>query len=250
MSFELHHGDCLKLLKDIRDKSIDFILTDPPYGTISCKWDSVLPTKLMWKQLIRISKPKAAIALFGSEPFSSRLRMSFIKGYKYDLIWQKNMVGNVMLAKHGPMRTHENISIFSAYSSITKYYPQMIPRDRPMKASLGAHRSHAIHTKQRRPPKVKVYTHKYPGSVLTYKRPVANKEGEDKSQHPTQKPVKLLEWLIKTYSKSGETVLDFTMGAGSTGVAAMNLDRKFVGIELEKKYFDIARMRIEMAAGK
>jgi DNA modification methylase len=229
-------GDCLEVMKQIESGSVDAIITDPPYGTTACKWDSVIDFELMWEQLNRIIKPNGAIVLFGSEPFSSALRMSNIKNYKYDIIWHKKRPSNPMLAKKQVLKIHENISIF--YKKFGTYNPQGLtetdgkPRGgvNPSKTKLGFGKSIKKPYKQ---------THtNYPKSIQTF--------GTDNSKnvHPTQKPILLMEYLIKTYTNENETVLDFTMGSGSTGVACKNLNRNFIGIEQDENYFEIAKKRI------
>ena len=232
---DLKHGDCLELMKDIPDGSVDLVLTDPPYGTTACKWDSVIPFEPMWEQLKRIIKLNGAICLFGSEPFSSSLRMSNIKNFKYDWIWNKKLAGNGILAKKQPLKIHEIVSVF--HSGI--YMPQMTKGRYRKKMGLKESEitggnSYANQTEN------DLY---YPKSILEYG--IGNMR---KSRlHPTQKPIDLLEYLIRTYTNEGETVLDFTMGSGSTGVACVNTNRRFIGIELDDKYFEIAKQRINAA---
>ena len=229
---ELWRGDCLELMKDISSGSVDCILADVPYGTTACKWDSVIP---MWEQLNRIIKPNGAICLFGSEPFSSALRMSNIKNFKYDWIWNKKLAGNGILAKKQPLKIHEIVSVFN--SGI--YIPQMTKGRYRKKMGLKESEitggnSFAKQTEN------DLY---YPKIILEYG--IGNmRKGR---LHPTQKPVDLLEYLIKTYTNAGETVLDFTMGSGSTGVACINTNRRFIGIELDEGYFNIAKQRIDEA---
>ena len=236
----LGHGDCLELMKTIPSGSVDMVLTDPPYGTTACKWDSVIPFEPMWAELKRIIKPNGAIVLFGSEPFSSALRMSNIKQYKYDWVWEKSHATGHLNAKKQPMRNNEVISVF--YGKQCFYNPQLIEKnyvDKRIKSgncetqTLGAYRqvSRSI-----------PFNMGYPKSILKFNSPF---KGGEAGLHPTQKPVALLEYLIKTYTKENETVLDFTMGSGSTGVAAKNLNRKFIGIELDQNYFEIAKKRIQ-----
>ena len=241
----LMQGDCLELMKTIPSGSVDMVLTDPPYGTTSCKWDTVIPFNLMWDQLKRIIKPNGAIVLFGGEPFSSALRMSNIKQYKYDWIWEKSKVGNIFNCKNAPQKNFENIIVFSegtiANGSIRKmpYFPQdLIKVD--IKRSNTA-RSSIKGTINERPSRLNSSSYKqsftnYPRQILRFN----NQQGF----HPTQKPVALLEYLIKTYTQEGETVLDFCMGSGSTGVACKNTNRSFIGIELDETYFEIASERI------
>ena len=246
--YSLLFGDCLELMKLIPDGSVDLILTDPPYGTTACKWDSVIPFEPMWAELKRIIKPDGAIVLFGSEPFSSMLRCSNLEMFKYDLVWEKSKGSNFVHSKYQPLKTHENIIVFSkggaAQGSKTpmKYYPQMtigVPYDKGFGHNKlntlngGLSKSSSIHLKNET-------GNRFPRSVHYYK--TAESEG---SYHPTQKPVALLEYLIKTYTNEGETILDFTAGSGSTIVAALNTNRKAIGIEMDEKYFNIAKERIE-----
>tara|TARA_Y100001963_G_C6585646_1_gene355540 strand:+ start:1 stop:726 length:726 start_codon:yes stop_codon:yes gene_type:complete len=238
-------------MKTIQEKSIDAIITDPPYGTTACKWDSVIPFEPMWKELNRIIKPNGAIVLFGSEPFSSALRISNIKNYKYDWIWYKNTSGGFALAKKRPMKYHEIISVF--YNKQPTYNPQfqnyakstnkrfkngeMVNRKKEtinptnkIQGGLGLEGVQGIDKKRG----------KYPESVQRF-----NSYSNNKRFHSTQKPIPLMEYLIKTYTNERETVLDFTMGSGSTGVACCNTNRDFIGIELDKEYFKIAQDRIK-----
>lgn len=234
------HGDCLELMKTIPDKSVDLVLTDVPYGTTACKWDTVIPFEPMWKELKRIRKDKAAICLFGSEPFSSHLRMSNIKEFKYDWIWDKVTARGHLVAKKRPMQQVEIVSVFGG----STYYPQMI--DRPFdkiekrKTTEYAKTSIMGENQKSNAPKNVVYDKWYPKNILTF----SNATSSITKYHPTQKPVELLEYLIKTYTLEGETVLDFTMGSGSTGVAAKNLNRNFIGIEKDDKYFEVAQRRL------
>jgi len=234
---DLRNGNCLEVMKFIPDKSIDAIITDPPYGTTACKWDSVIDFELMWEQLNRIIKTNGAIVLFGSEPFSSALRMSNIKNYKYDWVWEKSKATNFLNAKKQPLRAKENISVF--YKKQPVYNPQM---------SKGKAYNKGIRKKQSKDDVYGNYNQsegrsegaRYPRDVMYFK----TAESEGKTFHKTQKPVALMEYLIKTYTNENETVLDFTMGSGSTGVAAKNLNRSFIGIEQDEKYFNIATERI------
>ena len=241
---KLLHGDCLELMQTIEDGSIDAIITDPPYGTTACKWDSVIPFEPMWEQLNRIIKPNGAIVLFGSEPFSSALRMSNIKNFKYDWIWQKSMPSGMATSSYMPMKYHEIISIF-IFKGKPCFNKQLMDRSENGKVRAktplhGFYKSNHIKLKnqglkQYNPLKVN------PKSVLNFSS-VNNSNGK---LHPTQKPLPLLEYLIRTYTNENDTVLDFTMGSGSTGVACKNLNRGFIGIELDKKYFQIAEKRIK-----
>lgn len=238
MKIDLLHGDCLELMKSIPDGSVDLCLTDPPYGTTACKWDTVIPFEPMWEQLKRIVKPNGAICLFGSEPFSSALRMSNIKEFKYDWYWLKNNVTGFMQAKTKPLNSIEVVSVFGRFKTAAQYFNgtyrpqglvsvgQITYENNRKEDHITGNRSSAICQSNSG----------YPKNRLEFK----NEQGF----HPTQKPVALLEYLIKTYTIEGETVLDFTMGSGSTGVAAKNLNRNFIGIEKDAKYFEIAKQRI------
>ena len=243
---DLKHGDCLELMKDIPDGSVDLVLTDPPYGTTACKWDSVIPFEPMWEQLNRIIKPNGAICLFGSEPFSSALRMSNIKNFKYDWVWQKPRGTGHLNSKKQPLRDVENISVF--YKKQCMYNPQY-GYGKPYSALKGGKK-----TKISESGKTTYGTfmngaeYRNDNSGFRYPKQVI-KFGvvERGTVHPTQKPVALLEYLIKTYTNEDETVLDNCMGSGSTGVACVNTNRRFIGIELDDKYFEIAKQRIDAA---
>lgn len=228
-------------MKTLEPGSIDLVLTDPPYGTTACKWDSVIPFEPMWAELKRIRKCPAPILLFGSEPFSSALRMSNIKEFKYDWIWQKTAPSNFAIAKYQPLKFHEIISVFGSHN----YYPIKEPRaEGGAKRLKNPYKSDTVsgdyigNLKTTR--EMKIYDElRFPSSIQKF-----NNRDKDRGHHPTQKPVPLLEYLIKTYTLEGDTVLDFTMGSGSTGVACKNLNRKFIGIEKDEKYFEIASKRI------
>jgi len=235
--FSLLFGDCLVEMDKIPDGSIDAVITDPPYGTTACKWDSVIPFEPMWAQLKRVIKPNGAIVLFGSEPFSSALRMSNIKMYKYDWVWDKRYPANYPQAKKQPMKRHENISVFGVNNPV--YCPQMIKRDKPIKKGKNGGAEVFRKGLEREDYRGKVYTHQYPTAIQLFP---TRKEG--KKVHPTQKPVALMEYLIKTYTNEGETVLDFTMGSGTTGVACRNTGRNFIGIENDLESFVPAAERI------
>lgn len=234
---DLRQGDCLRVMKSLPDGSVDLILTDPPYGTTACKWDSVIDFDLMWAELKRVIKPNGAIALFGSEPFSSALRMSNAKKYRYDWVWNKVKGGNFAVLKYQPYKTHENVMVFSINTH--NYYPIKTPQIKRTGKIYSNSDSAPIKYKDGLE---RVYNDKHPKSIIEFSN--ANQKGK---QHPTQKPVALMEYLIKTYTQESETVLDFTIGSGSTGVAAINTNRKFIGIELDKDYFAIAEQRINDA---
>jgi site-specific DNA-methyltransferase (adenine-specific) len=237
----LLQGDCLQLMKEIPSGSVDAIITDPPYGTTACKWDSVIDFKLMWDQLNRIIKPNGAIVLFGSEPFSSALRMSNIKNYKYDWIWRKTIAGNPMLAKKQPLRVSENISVF--YKSQCLYNRQMTEtkgkvRDRRKEIHFGSESKNTIISISK-----SGHSNDYNPSLRSPKNVID--VNSIRGKHPTQKPVALMEYLVKTYTNEGEIVLDFTMGSGTTMVACQNTNRNGIGIEQDEKYFNIASNRVE-----
>ena len=235
-TMQLINGDCLEKMKDIQDGSIDFILCDLPYGTTACKWDSVIPTDLLWAEYERILKPDGVIALFGTEPFSSVLRTSNLKMYKYDVIWEKHQATNPFFAKKGIMKIHENISIF--YKKCGTYNPQKTYGHKTYSAFKSDVKSVGeIYGSSKSVHYGNEDGSRYPTSILRF-------SGE-KGFHPTQKPVKLLEYLIKTFSNEGETVLDNAMGSGSTGVACIHTGRNFIGIEKDEKYFNVAKSRIE-----
>lgn len=234
------HGDCLEVMKDIPDKSIDAIITDPPYGTTACKWDSVIPFDPMWKQLNRIIKPNGAIVLFGSEPFSSALRMSNIKNYKYDLYWKKEKPTNFFQLKRRFGKVTENIMVF--YHKQPTYNPQKYKVDYRVKNSPKGKHNSEITGKNKEVLPYKDDGTRYPIDILEFRRVILGKQ-----IHPTQKPVALIEYLIRTYTNKNETVLDFTAGSFTTAIACLNTNRNFIGIEKEKKYVDIANNRIKEA---
>ena len=243
----LINGDCLIEMQKLKNQSVDLILTDLPYGTTACKWDNIIPYEPMWKELKRIRKEKTPIALFGNEPFSSHLRISNINEYKYDWKYKKLIASNFASAKYQPMKHIEDVMIFG--KGVLNYYPIKQERAESGKSRIEA--GYKYNSKKggdfigniNRTVTDQDYDKnlKFPEDIQTFN----NRAKGDRGYHPTQKPIKLLEYLIKTYTKENETVLDFTMGSGSTGVACKNTNRDFVGIELEKEYFDIAKERIE-----
>lgn len=234
----LIHGDCLEEMIKIKDKSIDMILCDLPYGTTACKWDVVIPFDKLWEQYNRIIKNNGAIVLFGSEPFSSNLRISNLKMYRYDWKWDKCTHSNPLIAKKQPLRVYEDIIVF--YKKQCVYNPQMI-QGKPYKKDYGYKEHKSSTTNIVMIDKDNESGLRYPINIL--KQPLSKNNRE--RLHPTQKPVELLEYLIKTYTNEGDLVLDNCMGSGSTGVACINTNRNFIGIELDEKYFDVAKKRIE-----
>lgn len=253
--YTLYNGDCLEIMDKLIESgvNVDAVICDPPYGTTACKWDIIIPFDKMWNRLNKLIKPNGAICLFGSEPFSSKLRMSNIKNYKYDWYWNKNSSGNILCAKYMPLKVIENICIFS--NGTCEYIPQMVERtEKEEKEFISSNRNNYSIQKSDMFTGVKsgafIYTsnskYKYPNNLLNFNAR-ANECNNRIRVHPTQKPVALLEYLVKTYTNENDLVLDFTMGSGSTGVACVNLNRKFIGIELDEKYFNIAKNRIETA---
>ena len=233
---KLIHGDCLEKMKDIPDKSIDMILADLPYGTTACKWDVVIPFEPLWEQYKRIIKDRGAIVLFASQPFTSALVMSNPKMFKYSWYWEKSKPSNFLNAKKQPMRKIEDILVFCKKSTV--YYPQGLVIG---KQNSNSGRENTYGAVKKSWTQDITYTN-YPHNILRYSNVVGSS-----ATHPTQKPVALLEYLIKTYTNEGETVLDNTMGSGSTGVACLNTKRNFIGIEKDDTYFEIAKKRIEEA---
>ena len=236
---DLYNGECLEIMdKLIADGVVvDAIITDPPYGTTACKWDNVIPFDAMWSRLNKLIKPNGAIVLFGSEPFSSALRMSNIKNYRYDWVWDKKLAGNGQLAKHQPLKIHELIHVFSSKGRAT-YIPQKTKGKMRKKMGMSM-KNNEIATSNSIQEEYQNDLY-YPKSIQEFSM-AGHRTGR---LHPTQKPVALMEYLIKTYTNENETVLDFTMGSGTTGVACRNTNRNFIGIELDANYYSIANKRI------
>jgi len=229
----LMQGDCLELMKTIPDGSVDMVLTDPPYGTTQCKWDSVIPFEPMWEQLKRVVKKGGAVVMTASQPFTSALIMSNPSMFKYCWVWEKNRATGVLNAKIQPLRSVEDICVFGA----RLYKPQgLVACGKP---SRNAKTDSPVYGTGQTKSYVQKWTN-YPKQVLKF-------DSVQRTVHPTQKPVALMEYLIKTYTNEGETVLDFTMGSGTTGVACKNLNRDFIGIELDDEYFKIAEERVANA---
>lgn len=223
-------------MNDIPDKTIDCIITDLPYGTTQCKWDIIIPFESLWEQYNRIIKDNGAIVLFGTEPFSSHLRLSNLKNYKYDWIWDKVKGTGFLNAKRQPMRNHELISVF--YKKQCTYNPQKTYGHKMKKSYRSKDLQTDVYGEMKNDYTYES-TERYPRSIQVF-----STDTQNSSLHPTQKPVALIEYLIKTYTNEGETVLDSCMGSGTCGVACRNLNRKFIGIEMNEKYFDIAKERI------
>ena len=240
---ELWQGDCLELMKDIQNESVDMILCDLPYGTTACKWDTIIPFETLWEQYERIIKGNGAIVLTASQPFTSALVMSNPKLFKHEWIWQKTSASNFMSMKYQPAKKHENIVVFCKKSPT--YYPIKDIPDKKTSINKGKEATSDVYgTNFSNARTYKDTGLRYPSSVRLF----SNQSGELNNVnrlHPTQKPVALFEYLIKTYTNEGETVLDNCMGSGTTGVACKNLNRKFIGIELDETYFNLAKERIE-----
>ena len=243
---KLYQGDCLEVMDKLIEQGVkvDAIITDPPYGTTACKWDSVIDFDKMWERLKKLIKDNGAIALFGNEPFTSTLITSNLKGFKYRWDWNKKIPSGMGYAKYRPMQQTEDIIVFTKSGGKTKYNPQMIKRDKSIKSGgntvqAGVYSEFKCMSEGRE--YKKTYEYKNPTTLIEFDK---IRKG---SVHPTQKPVALLEYLIKTYSDENDIVLDFTMGSGTTGVACVNTNRKFIGIELDENYFNIAEDRIHKA---
>ena len=233
-------GDCLELMKEIPDRSIDMVLADPPYGTTACKWDTVIDLAPMWEQLKRVIKPSGAIVMTASQPFTSALVMSNPKMFKYCWVWEKSKATGHLQANMRPLVAHEDVCVF--YVKQPTYIPQKT-QGAPYKASrreVNKKGVYGIVGAERAGNESGLY---FPRSVQKHSRP-------HKTSHPTQKPVALIEYLIRTYTNEGESVLDFTMGSGTTGMACANTGRRFIGIELDQGYFDIAQQRIQETTDK
>ena len=232
----LKKGDCLELMKDIPDKSIDMILCDLPYGTTACKWDTIIPFEPLWEQYERIIKDNGAIVLTASQPFTTKLINSNVALFRYEWIWEKSRPSNFFFAKKGAMKYHENVLVF--YKKLPTYNPIMIKGQKAHDSRGGISKNNITGTSNVRKPNTSNL--KYPSSIIKVKS-----TDSTRNLHPTQKPTELFEYLIKTYTNEGETVLDNVMGSGTTGVACKNLNRNFIGMELDEDYFNIAKERIE-----
>ena len=235
--YKLYNGDCLEIMKDIPDKSIDSIICDLPYGTTKCKWDVIIPFEPLWEQYNRVIKDNGAIVLFGNEPFTSALICSNLKGFKYRWDWNKKIPSGMSYCKYRPMQQVEDICIFTKKGEKTLYNPQFIKRNKPIKGG-GMKESDSAFTEGYKALK-KTYIYKNPTTLIEFDKV---RKG---SLHPTQKPVALLEYLIKTYTNEGGMILDNCMGSGSTGIACINTNRRFIGIELDSNYYNIAKQRID-----
>jgi len=244
----LMHGDCLEMMKLIPDGSVDMVLCDLPYGTTACAWDAVIPFDQLWAEYRRVLKPNGAVALTCSHPFTAVLAVSNLDWLKYGLVWEKTRATGHVHAKNKPMKKHEDILVFSpgttvhASQSATRmtYNPQgLVKKEKPTIRKNGGATDAVMGARPSHKDVLQEYEN-YPTSILQF-------ASEGSTVHPTQKPVALMEYLISTYTNEGDTVLDNTMGSGTTGVAAANTGRKFIGIERDDKYFAIAQKRIEDA---
>ena len=233
---ELIHGDCLEEMKKIPDGSVDMVLTDPPYGTTQNKWDSIIPLEPMWSELERVTKSNGAIVLTSQSLFTAQVQMAS-PFYRYSLVWEKTKAGGFLNANRMPLQAHEDITVH--YKKLPTYNPQKEKGEPYVKKAVTDGDGGNYGKFQRVGTINKNDGTRFPRSVIK----IAN--DNHGSLHKTQKPVALMEYLIKTYTNEGETVLDFTMGSGTTGVACKNLNRNFIGIELDKEYFEIAKKRIE-----
>ena len=232
---DLRLGNCLELMKTIEDKSIDAIICDLPYGSTQCKWDEIIPIDLIWNEYNRVIKDGGAIVLFGAEPFSSLLRVGNIKNFKYDWIWNKKKAGNFRAVKSMPLMDYEKISVFN--HSRENYNPQMTIGKERKKGGYYSKHEQALNSGT----KAKFNNLYYPKGILEFSK--AN--NKDSKLHPTQKPLELLEYLVRTYTNENDTILDNTMGSGTTMVACKNTNRNGIGIEMDKGYFEIAQNRIK-----
>lgn len=231
------HGDCLELMKDIPDGSVDMILCDLPYGTTACKWDTIIPFEPLWEQYNRIIKDNGAIVLTASQPFTSALVMSNVKGYKHSWIWNKVRGVGFQVAKYRPMSSHEDVLIFSKKGMKVNYYPIKELLDKPKSSKVYS--SSESNPLKYNDGKLRTYTHRNPKTIITFSN--AYQKGK---MHPTQKPVALFEYLIKTYTNEGDTVLDNCAGSGTTAIAAINTNRNYILMEQEQEYIDVINKRI------
>ena len=230
----LHLGDCLEILPTIADKSVDMVLVDLPYGTTACKWDSIIPLDKLWEQYNRICKKDGAMVFTAAQPFTTILAASNLENFHYEWIWEKPQGTNPMNAKVMPLKSHENILIF--YRKKPVYNPQMWYSTPYSGFSSNTSKIGEVYGSANSKHRDNPEGSRYPKTVLKFK--------QEKGLHPTQKPVEMMEYLIKTYSNEGDTVLDNTMGSGTTGVSCVNTNRNFIGIEKEEKYYKIAEQRI------
>ena len=240
---DLMQGDCLELMREIPDGSVDMVLADPPYGTTACKWDSVIPFEPMWVQLKRVTKKNGAIVMTAGQPFTSVLGASQVSMLRYCWYWRKSRATGHLNAKKMPMKDIEDVLVF--YRSVPTYNPQGLVFLGKVQKNSASHIARGVTSEATSVVTGGITKETYTQQNGNYPRQVLDFASEGKTVHPTQKPVALMEYLIKTYTNEGDTVLDFTMGSGTTGVAAKNLGRSFIGIELDEAYFSIAKGRID-----
>ena len=237
----LRNGDCIQLMSSIPDNSIDMVLADLPYGTTACKWDSIIPFDIMWEHFSRIAKTNAAIVLTASQPFTSALVMSQADAFKYQWVWEKSKASNFLLAKKQPLKAHEDVLVFSF--GTPAYYPQMLS-GKPFKGEGRSKKGSnwdGVNTVPNSTFRRDNTGTRYPRSVQYFATAESEKIG---ALHPTQKPVALMDFLIRSHSQRGDTIFDPTMGSGTTGVAALQAERKFIGFERDNGYFQVAQSRI------
>ena len=237
---EIHHGDCLALMNGLDDQSIDMILCDLPYGTTQNKWDSIIPLELLWQQYQRVIKPNGAIVLFGAQPFTSQLVMSNPQDFRYSLVWEKNKSTGFLNANRMPLRSHEDILVF--YKKLPTYHPQKTTGHKPANAYTKHTGDGTNYGKTKSGITGGGQTDRHPTSILKF--PVLNNDNESKF-HPTQKPVPLYEWLIKTYSNEGDTILDNCSGAGTLAFACLNQRRNFICMEQDETYYKESKERLK-----
>lgn len=244
-SVQLFEGDCLELLKDVEDASVDMVLADLPYGTTACKWDSMIPLNALWEQYLRVCKPESVIVLFGSQPFTTQLIASNMRMFKYCWVWEKNRPTGVHHAKNMPLKVHEDIAVFSpspiVHLSLKRsfrmpYYPQGVTQGKEKVVEANDFSNLTGPRPNQYGKKYQSHTG-YPISILRFPKSEAH-------LHPTEKPVPLLEYLIRTYTTEGQMVLDNVMGSGSTGVACVNTRRHFIGMEFDPVFYGLARERV------
>lgn len=253
--YELYLNDCLIVMDELIENNVKFdaIIVDPPYEKTRGKWDIIIPLDEMWKRIDKLIKKEGAICIFGNEPFSSMVRMGNLNDYKYDWKWVKNRATGFANCNYRPMAKYEDIMVFSKSNASTggknnamNYFPQdLIPSEKKKKNTPKRHGLIQQDTNNVGKNNILMQETEYIQKYTNYPNNILEFNCESKYVHPTQKPVKLLEYLIKTYTKEKDLILDFAMGSGSTGVACINTNRRFVGIEIEEKYFKIAKERIE-----
>lgn len=244
---DIRHGNCLDIMPTLSACSVDMVLADPPYGTTACRWDSVLPYDLLWAGITHVAKRRAAIVMTASQPFTSALIMSNPRMYRYSYVWIKNRATGFLNAKRQPLRKTEDVLVFSSGAHL--YIPQKTTGHRPVNSYTKRTSDGTTVGSTKIGISGGGSTERFPTNILDF--PSRNPDGTspEGNWHPTQKPVALMEYLIRTYTNEGDTVLDFTMGSGTTGVACVNTRRKFIGIELDAGYFEIARKRLADAQG-